>query len=99
MELRQRNIIELRRANRSCLGESIGTHLFQFYILNIRAANVIRNWLKNRSTLEFLSTWEEIYNPNFKVFESEHLKREAGLRVLNEAEKINNRIEEQYFFT
>ncbi|MBP5598894.1 MAG: KilA-N domain-containing protein, partial [Lachnospiraceae bacterium] len=27
-----------------------------------RAADVIRNWLRNRSTLEFLSTWEEIYN-------------------------------------
>mgnify|MGYP000168613346 FL=1 len=29
--------------------------------------------------MEFLSTWEEIYNPNFKVFESEHFKKEAGL--------------------
>ena len=46
---------------------------------NSRAADVIRNWLRNRSTLEFLSTWEEIYNPNFKVFESEHFKKEAGL--------------------
>lgn len=26
----------------------------------------------------FLSTWEEIYNPNFKVVESEHFKKEAG---------------------
>ena len=40
-----------------------------------RAADVIRNWLRNRSTLEFLSTWEEIYNPDFKVFESEHFKK------------------------
>ena len=44
-----------------------------------RAADVVRNWLRNRGTLEFLSTWEEIYNPNFKVFESEHLKKQAGL--------------------
>ena len=35
-----------------------------------RAADVIRNWLRNRMTLEFLCTWEEIYNPEFKVFES-----------------------------
>jgi len=41
-----------------------------------RAADVVRNWLRNRRTLEFLSTWEEIYNPNFKVFESEHFKKE-----------------------
>ena len=44
-----------------------------------RAADVIRNWLRNRTTLEFLSTWEELYNPNFKVFRSEHFKKEAGL--------------------
>ena len=40
-----------------------------------RAADVIRNWLRNRMTLEFLCTWEEIYNPEFKVFESEHFKK------------------------
>ena len=44
-----------------------------------RAADVVRNWLRNRRTLEFLSTWEEIYNPNFKVFEPEHFKKQAGL--------------------
>lgn len=46
---------------------------------SVRAADVIRNWLRNRSTLEFLATWEEIYNPDFKVFESEHFKKDAGL--------------------
>ena len=46
---------------------------------NSRAADVVRNWLRNRVTLEYLSTWEEIYNPNFKVFESEHFKKQAGL--------------------
>ena len=49
-----------------------------------RAADVIRNWLRNRSTLEFLSTWEEIYNPNFKVFESEHFKKDVGLVHLHQ---------------
>ena len=44
-----------------------------------RSADVVRNWLRNRRTLEFLSTWEEIYNPDFKVFESEHFKKQAGL--------------------
>ena len=44
-----------------------------------RAADVIRNWLRNRTTLEFLSTGETIYNSDFKVFESEHFKIRAGL--------------------
>ena len=46
---------------------------------NSRAADVIRNWLRNRGTLEFLSTWEQMYNSDFKVFESEHFKKQAGL--------------------
>lgn len=46
---------------------------------NSRAADVIRNWLRNRNTLDFLSTWESIYNPNFKVFESEHFRKQVGL--------------------
>ena len=34
-----------------------------------RAADVIKNWLRNRNTLEFLGTWEQIYNSDFKVVE------------------------------
>ena len=45
---------------------------------NSRAADVIRNWLRNRSTLEFLSTWEEMYNLIFKVFESEHFNQDRS---------------------
>ena len=44
-----------------------------------RAADVIKNWLRNRGTLEFLGTWEQIYNPEFKVVEFDHFKQEAGL--------------------
>ena len=40
-----------------------------------RAADVIRNWLRNRSTLDFLTAWKELYNPNFKVFESEQFRK------------------------
>lgn len=44
-----------------------------------RAADVIKNWLRARSTLEFLGTWEIMYNPNFKVVEFDHFKSEARL--------------------
>ena len=46
-----------------------------------RAADVIKNWLRNRNTLEFLGTWEQIYNSDFKVVEFDHLKAEAGLHT------------------
>ncbi|MDR1882583.1 MAG: KilA-N domain-containing protein [Prevotella sp.] len=44
-----------------------------------RAADIIKNWLRTRSTLEFLGTWEQLYNPNFKVVEFDHFKMQAGL--------------------
>ena len=46
-----------------------------------RAADVIKNWLRARSTLEFLGTWEVMYNPNFKVVEFDHFKSQAGLHT------------------
>ena len=44
-----------------------------------RAADVIKNWLRNRYTIEFLGTWEMIHNPDFKVVEFDHFKMQAGL--------------------
>jgi len=44
-----------------------------------RAADIIKNWLRNRSTIEFLGTWESLYNPDFKVVEFDHFRKEAGL--------------------
>ena len=44
-----------------------------------RAADIIKNWLRNRYTIEFLGTWEIIHNPNFKVVEFDHFKMSAGL--------------------
>ena len=44
-----------------------------------RAADIIKNWLRTRYTLEFLGTWELINNPDFKVVEFDHFKTQAGL--------------------
>ncbi len=46
-----------------------------------RAADVIKTWLRSRTTLEFLGTWEVMYNPDFKVVEFDHFKTEAGLHT------------------
>ena len=58
-----------------------------------RCADIVKNWLRNRNTLEFLGTWEKIYNSDFKVVEFDHFKAEAGLHtfVLSAAEWINVR--------
>ena len=39
-----------------------------------RAADTIKNWIRTRYTLEFIGTWEQINNPNFKVVEFDHFK-------------------------
>jgi hypothetical protein len=44
-----------------------------------RAADIIKNWLRTRTSLEFLGTWEQLYNPDFKVVEFDHFKMQAGL--------------------
>lgn len=44
-----------------------------------RAADVIKNWIRTRTTLEFLGAWEKIYNPDFKVVEFDHFTAQAGL--------------------
>ncbi|HDT12644.1 MAG TPA: KilA-N domain-containing protein [Candidatus Marinimicrobia bacterium] len=39
---------------------------------------IINNWMRNRSTIEFLGLWEKLCNPNFKPIEFERFKNEAG---------------------
>ena len=46
-----------------------------------KADDVIRNWLRNRITLEFLGTWESIYNPNFNSVEFDGFRKSAGLHT------------------
>lgn len=39
----------------------------------------IKNWIRTLYTLEFLGTWEQVNNHNFKVVEFDHFKTQAGL--------------------
>jgi hypothetical protein len=42
------------------------------------AKDVVKNWLRSRSTIEFLGLWEKINNPQFKGVEFDSFKQEAG---------------------
>lgn len=37
----------------------------------------IRNWLRNRNTVEFLGIWERLHNPGFKPIEFDWFKMQA----------------------
>jgi hypothetical protein len=41
--------------------------------------DLIRNWLRNRNTVEFLGIWERLNNPGFKPVEFDGFRIQAGL--------------------
>lgn len=41
--------------------------------------DLIRNWLRNRNTIEFLGIWEHLNNPEFKPVEFDGFRKQAGL--------------------
>jgi hypothetical protein len=41
-------------------------------------ADVVKNWMRSRSTIEFIGLWEQLNNPVFKLVEFDQFKNEAG---------------------
>ncbi len=40
--------------------------------------DVVKNWLRSKTTIEFLGIWEQLYNPDFKGVEFDSFLYEAG---------------------
>ena len=43
--------------------------------------DVIKNWLRNRETIEFLGLWESLHNSDFKPVEFDGFRKQAGLNA------------------
>ena len=43
-----------------------------------RPADVVKNWLRLRNTIEYLGIWEQLHNSSFKVVEFDHFKNKSG---------------------
>jgi hypothetical protein len=43
-----------------------------------RSDYILQNWMRNRSTIEFIGLWEQIHNSNFNSIEFDAFKNEAG---------------------
>jgi len=43
--------------------------------------DVIKNWMRNRDTIEFLGLWESLHNKDFKPVEFDGFKKESGLNA------------------
>ena len=42
-------------------------------------ADVVKNWLKTRFTIDFMGIWEQMHNPNFNMVEFDQFKNQAGV--------------------
>jgi hypothetical protein len=40
--------------------------------------DLIKNWMRNKNTIELLGLWEKLHNPNFKQVEFDLFRNEAG---------------------
>ncbi len=45
----------------------------------VNTDDIIKNWMRNRNTIELLGFWEMLYNPTFKPVEFDGFKKQAGL--------------------
>lgn len=69
--------IEVSLINRE-IGEYISLTDIAKYRNKFEPFSVINNWMRSRSTIEFLGLWEKLYNSDFKPIEFERFKNEAG---------------------
>ena len=44
-----------------------------------RTDDLIRNWIRNRNTVEFIGIWEQLNNPDFNTVEFDGFRKKAGL--------------------
>lgn len=43
-----------------------------------RSDYILQNWMRNRSTIEFIGLWEQFYNPNFNSIGYDGIKNMSG---------------------
>lgn len=66
----QVTVIEVNEQDYVCLTDMIKARDGDFFI---------KDWLRNRNTVEFLGVWEKVNNPNFNWGEFDTIKSQAGL--------------------
>ncbi len=50
--------------------------------------DLIRNWLRNRNTIEYLGIWEQLNNPDFNPVEFDGFRKQAGLNSFTLSPKL-----------
>jgi hypothetical protein len=60
------------------IGDYISLTDIAKYRNSIEPFSIINNWMRSRSTIEFLGLWEKLNNPDFKPIEFDRFRSEAG---------------------
>jgi len=60
------------------IGEYISLTDIAKYRSSVEPFSIINNWMRSRSTIEFLGLWEKLNNPDFKPIEFDRFRNEAG---------------------
>ena len=56
-----------------------------------RSDYILQNWMRNRSTIEFIGLWEQLHNPEFNSIEFDGFKNEAPLQTRSYLPQLKNR--------
>jgi len=79
----RKSIIEVRGTAITILSQNQADYLSLTDIAKFKNADhsddVIRNWLRNRNTVEFLGVWERLNNPKFNPVEFDGIRMQTGL--------------------
>jgi len=54
-----------------------------------RSDYILQNWMRNRSTIEFMGLWEQFHNPDFNSIEFDGIKSMAGAHQKNASLKTS----------
>src|ERR1035441_10778642 len=79
----KKSVIEVRGAAITILSQKEQDYISLTDIARYKSADrfddLIRNWLRNRNTVEFLGVWERLNNPGFNPVEFDGIRIQAGL--------------------
>ena len=82
MSKTQKAIIEVQGRSIAVLNQNDQDYISLTDIARYRNSQepfaIINNWMRGRSTVEFLGLWEKLSNPGFKPLEFERFRNEAG---------------------
>ena len=80
--MRKNTSIEVRGTTISIAFEGAEDYISLTDIARYRDAErsdyILQNWMRNRSTIEFMGLWEQFYNPDFNSIEFDGIKNMAG---------------------